>query len=615
MAQSKKRKIELYGLEWPVGINPVAIEIAMIRRGGKWRQSKDDNRIVGKGLAFHFRRLQELLWPEKIWHKWNQLEMECFLNYRTVIEIGPASSGKTHSAATNVLADWFCWPECTTVLCCSTTRERLEERIWGEIKHHFTLAKRRCPWLPGHLIEGRQRIVSDPKTSDVEARDFRNGLVGVAAKRGETFIGIGEFAGIKNKRIRLIADELHLLPHAIIDGLSNLDKNPDFKFVGLGNPKDINDPLGILAEPAAHLGGWDGGIDQKPGTKTWEIKRPHGICIQLWGSDSPNLDGKLGAPLITKDAIDRDLEFYGRDSLWFHMMNEGRMPRGQGSRRVLTRQMCIKFGATKEPHWADNNRIKVGFLDAAYRAVGGDRCIFGELQFGIEASSDNSTFNVSSLISQSVHRPNTGQIIALIDYMVIPIKAVSDDPEDQIVEFVMEQCKNRNIPPENFFFDAGMRTSLVTAFARLWSNRVNPVDCGGKPSQDMVSAEIQVPCDQYYSKFITELWFSVRLAVEAGQVRGFTDEVIEEFCNREWTIVAGNKIEVEPKHKMKEKIGRSPDIADAIAVGFYGARKLGFVIRKLGNQQQLSTEQTWLRTLHEKSRQYWTSGQLTYQLN
>jgi len=277
--------------------------------------------------------------------------------------------------------------------------------------------------------------------------------------------------------------------------------------------------------------------------------------------------------------------------------------------------MCIKFGATKEPHWADNNRIKVGFLDAAYRAVGGDRCIFGELQFGIEASSDNSTFNVSSLISQSLHRPNTGQIIALIDYMVIPIKPVSDDPEDQIVEFVMEQCKNRNIPPENFFFDAGMRTSLVTAFARLWSNRVNPVDCGGKPSQDMVSAEIQVPCDQYYSKFITELWFSVRLAVEAGQVRGFTDEVIEEFCNREWTIVSGNKIEVEPKHKMKEKIGRSPDIADAIAVGFYGARKLGFVIRKLGNQQQLSTGQTWLRTLHEKSRQYWTSGQLTYQLN
>ena len=131
--------------------------------------------------------------------------------------------------------------------------------------------------------------------------------------------------------MRVIGDELSLLPPAFIHAISNLDKNPSLKVIGLGNPKDTMDALGMLAEPAPHLGGWDGGIDQTPGTKTWETRRKGGICIQLPGDDSPNLDGKLGCPLITQEAIDRDISFYGTDSVWFSMMDMGRMPRGQGS--------------------------------------------------------------------------------------------------------------------------------------------------------------------------------------------------------------------------------------------------------------------------------------------
>lgn len=523
------------------------------------------------------------------------------------------SSGKTNSAATNVLADWLNWSDCTTGLFCSTTRERLEDRVWGEVKKYFRLAKERYPWLSGQLIEGRQRILLDERLSSVDGRDFRNGLIGVPAKKGDSYVGLGDFIGIKNKRVRLVGDELHLLPAAFVESISNLDKNPDLKVIGLGNPKDTLDALGRLAEPAAHLGGWDGGIDQTPGTKTWEIRRPNGICIQLPGSDSPNLDGQLGIPLINQEQIDRDVAFYGRDSLWFTMFNEGRMPRGHGSKRVLTRQACEKFGAFDPPIWKNPIRTRIAFLDAAYRGVGGDRCVFGELQFGDESSDDTGSIIMSSILDQRPNRNGRRQIVALIETRLVPINvSISELPEDQIVQFVKEQCAARDIPPENFYFDSGMRTSLVSAFGRLWSNAVNSIDCGGKPSERKVSVDIETSCRDYFFNFITELWFSVRLAVEAGQFRGLTDEVCNEFCSREWAVVGANKIQIEPKYEMKKKIGRSPDLADAVAVGLHGALRRGFVIATLSGDRRRRDKLDWRSELKNQARDFSKAGDLVY---
>jgi len=604
------QRIEKYGLQWDSYISPLKIEMEMINHGGRWK--RNNGKMVGNGLFFHTQQFQKILWPEKIWHKWSVLELENYLTHRTVVVIGPASSGKTLDAATNVLADWFVWSNATTCLFCSTTRERLEDRVWGEVKKFFRLAKERFPWLPGHLIEGRQRILLDSKLEASEGRDFRNGLIGVAAYKGGAYEGLAAFIGIKNKRVRLVGDELQLLPPSFVDSISNLDKNADFKIIGLGNPKDTTDALGRLAEPASHLGGWDGGIDQTPGTKTWEIRRPNGICLQLPGSDSPNLDGKLGIPLITQEQIDRDVSFYGKDSLWFTMFNEGRMPRGQGSRRVLTREMCVKFHALDTPNWLNLNRTKIAFLDAAYRGVGGDRCIFGELQFGEEVPVNNAAINVSSLISQTGNLQNRRQIIALIETKLVPINpGIGELPEDQIVSFVRDQCAVREIEPSNFFFDAGMRTSLVSAFARLWSNDVNTVDCGGTPSDRQVSNDISVNCRDYYSKFITELWYSVRLAVESSQVRGLTEDIINEFASREWKTVGKNKIEVEPKADMKKKCGRSPDLADAVAVGLYGAIQRGFQIARLSSEYQRRGKD-WRTEFRKKSEEFWRNGELVY---
>jgi len=583
-------KQKKYGLLWEPLMSAAAIEMVMVRAGGNLHGK-------GNGLFFHFKALVSELWPEYIWHRWNDLLLDSYLKYRIIGVMGPASSGKTNSAAVNVLADYYAWNDCTTVLVSSTEREMLEMRVWGEIKKYHRMAQAKFPSLvPGNLIESKQRIITDSRFDTADGRDFRNGICGVPCKKGGSYVGLGSFAGIKNKRLRMVADECHLMNRVFVDAIANLNKNADFKCIAPGNPKDTTDALGVICEPAAHLGGWDGGIDQAPKTKTWPTRFDQGVCVQLVGSDSPNLDGQLGIPIIDQKAIDADIAFYGKDSLQFTMMDEGRMPRGQGLRRVITRQMCLKFGAMEDPVWKSEQRTRIGFLDAAYGSVGGDRCVYGELEFGLD--------------------PNARQILALLKTMLVPVSVeVNELPEDQIAMFVKEQCEASKIPPQQFGFDSTGRGTLMGAFGRIWSPHVVGIEFGGKPSERPVTwipTSTKVTCRDYYSKFVSELWYSVALTIQSRQFRGMTEEMMTEGSMREWGIVGANKIEVEPKDKMKVKTGRSPDLFDALVTGVEMARRFGFTISMIVAKDALKIDDGWKQKYKDRMARLEANHRLTY---
>lgn len=588
--------VERYGLYWEELVHPVELELQMIRLGGQWktRQGKE----VGNGLFFHFKRLQQLLDPEKSWTKWNDLLLKSFIENRFIAVIGPASSGKTREAADFARMNYYVWFDQITVLLTSTERERLEERVWGEIKAGHKKAKAIYDQLPGSLIESRQRLVTDVRTAENDGRDFRAGMVCLPAKKGGQFVGLGSFSGVKNKRLMLIGDELQFCPAVYIDSISNLNKNPEFKAIGLGNPKDITDALGKFSEPAASVGGWDSGLDQSGPTKTWPTRWKNGIAVQLVGTDCPNMDVPEDAPvpypfLITREAIASDIQYYGVDSIQHSMMNLGRFPRGEGSRRVITRMICLKFGAMEAPVWKDETRTRIGFVDPSYSGIGGDRTIFGELQFGPDAQGK--------------------QIVALITTMLVPVTVDNPNiPEDQIALFVMEQCKQRNIPPENLFFDSTGRGSLALAFARLWSPSVVGIEFGGKPSERPVSSQIPAKCCDYYSKKVSELWFNVRHIILAGQFRGMSDEVMQEGIYREWRLVGGNKTEVETKADTKIKSGRSTDNFDALACGIEGALQRGFTIANTTNKAAKALTNDFKQRIEERLSRLRKSWELTY---
>lgn len=594
-----------YGTAWPFLLPDISIELSAIRLGGRWSIRGEP---CGEGLAYHHQQAVNLLWPELDNHRWHELCLKSMTENTATVLLGPKSSGKTHEAAKFALTEYFSAPDQTTILISSITIQGLELRIWGEIKKLWQMAKNRYDFLPGHLIDSKHCFSTDNIDED-EVRDLRNGIIGLACKVNHRFVGLGSYVGIKNKRVRLIADEAQFMTSSFLDSISNLDANPDFKVVILGNPLDPLDSLGKAAEPK---GGWSS-VGEPTKTTIWEtnfkIKNKPGIAVNLVGTDSPNFDYPADQSpkypyLICQSSIDSTIAFYSKQSQQYYTQCVGVMKTGLVSRRVINREMCRQFNCFDSVIWATTKRTKIYALDAAYGNIGGDRCIGGKIEWGKD---------VEGRTVVEVGNP----VIVPVQYQLNGVPA-----EDQIAEFVKEDCEKDGIPPENVFFDATGRGSLGTSFARIWSSQVNPVEFGGNPTTRPVCQDIFIIdqktkikrlklCTEEYSKFVTELWFSVRYTVESNQLRNLPQEVMEEGCQREWKIVKGNKIEIETKTEMKERTGRSPDLFDWLATAIEGARRKGFLISKLANEQIRKNDE-WMRDLQRKSRALSASHKLNY---
>lgn len=565
-----------YGLPFKPGNaseieSQLLIEMEAIRRGGVWNGG-------GLGLAAHFKNAANILWPQIDWHRWTELVNKEIRrpNAKITTLMGAGSTGKTAMAAWEFLLEYYCRPHDTLVLVSSTDLRGLELRVWGEIKMRHEQAIEKFPWLPGHLIDSKHCICTDDLSDgDIDERvirDLRKGIIGIPCLQNGKFVGLKNYVGAKQKHIRLLADEAQFMGASFLKAFTNLNNNVDFQACVMGNPVDELDSLGIAAEPKD---GWAAHMEPER-TAVWDTKFFNGRCINLVGTDSPNFDDTENPErypyLISQPKIDETASFYHQDSVEYYSQCKGVMKVSTIQKRVLTRNICSKFNAGGTLEW-DGTVKRIGMLDAAY---GGDRCALSHLEFGkcVDGKTRIKLFPITTLAIRVKTRDNL-------------------EAEEQIAHAVKDYCSSRNIPPEHFFHDSTGRGSLGTALSRIWSPNCNPVEFGGSPTSRPVSDDLFIfdkhssskrlkRCDEHYSKFVTELWFSVRYCVESDQLRGLPDDAMDEFCMREWRMVKGDKRELESKEEMKERARRSPDLADCIAIGIEGARRRGFLISKLG---------------------------------
>jgi hypothetical protein len=560
------------------------LEMEAIRRGGRWKNSA--GKVFGEGLRFHYKQACQLLWPHIDWHRWTEL---CNHEIRrpeakVTVLMGPGSTCKTNSAAWEYLLEYYINPKETLVLVSSTDFRGLELRVWGEIKKLHEMAKEKFPFLPGTLVDSKHTITTDDlRDSDRRGstRDLRRGVIGIPTVEGGRTVGLSKWIGIKQKHIRLIADDCTAMNATFLSAFSNLNNNDDFQAIVIGNPDDVLDPLGIAAEPAD---GWSSHLEPVK-TTVWDTKFFNGRCVNLVGTDSPNFDYPEAASLVPKfkylisaEKIKQTVAGFGKDSFEYYSQCVGVMKISQLSRRVITRDLCRQFHASDDAIWEGEKRTKIAALDAAY---GGDRCVGGYAEFGM---------CFDGKIRLQFYPPHN-----------VPVKIkIGEEPmaeEDSISDYEREFCKMKGIEPENFFHDSTGRGSLGTSLSRRWSSACNPVEFGGVPTKrpvsmdtftnDKVTGERRLKrCDEHYSKFVTELWYSLRYAIEADQIRGLPDEVINELCTRNWERVANDKIEVESKIELKKRIRKSCDLGDWAAIILEGARRRGFAIAKLSPSEE-----------------------------
>jgi hypothetical protein len=556
--------IQQYGYEWPEDTLQVDIELSVLR----------DQLYGEEGPLPHFLAIERLLWPEDDVHRWSSLAFQTLVNETITVLMGPADAGKTYPAAKWALIEYWTDPQNTLVLVSSTDVRGLELRVWGAIKDLFNRATDLYPHLDGTPLESYHSITTDKLgNSDDKARVLRKGIICIPCMQSNRYVGLGKYVGVKQKRLRQVADECQLMGSSFLDAIPNF-LGKDYKGVFLGNPLDPNDPLGRVAEP---LEGWDK-QDEPNETATWRTRFHNGICVNFVGTDSPNYDYPNYLParypyMIGWRKVEAVKSFWQEDSIQYYSQCKGVMRFGLVGHRVITQQLCRQHNAHDEAVWGNRDVTRVYAIDPAYG--GEDRCVGGMIEFGQDRAGK--------------------QILRVSNPRVIPIKpGIAKKPEDQIAEAVKHDLESFNIPVENCFYDSFGKGTVGHAFALVFGNQTpKPVDSGGRPSSRPVRSDLLIwdetkrqkrhkRCDEHYSKFVSELWFSVRYTIECGQMRELPHDVMMEGCLREYGIAMGNKTEVEKKTDTRKRMGKSPDLFDWLAVAVEGARTLGFVIGDTG---------------------------------
>lgn len=596
-------------MSFPAVWVPIQIEQYMIRNGGRWRAQ--NGRMVGEGLFFHYKALQSILWPNDDHHRWSDLILRTYCEEEITVITGCGDSGKTWGMSKLILCDYWTFADKTLWLISTTEGRGSELRIWGCIKDLFNAGREKFPWLPGVPLDFAKTITTDEIDDDKEfARSIRRGLIIVPCKAGGVVSGLAPYIGIKSPRLRHAGDEVAAMSDAFLNAYANWYGKEDFKGIMAGNFMETDDPLGVACEPED---GWESFIDSGK-TQEWRSKFYGAKVLALDGRDSPNYDfpasasGRQKFPyLIGPKKLEGVLRTKGMDSWEWYSQCVGKPVQGMDIWRVFSKDFCRRHKAYDDAVWKNDKRVTLYSLDPAYG--GGDRCVGRKLEFGEDVSGKQILL---------AHKP---EIIK-----VVPNTKV--DPEDQIAAYVFKRLSELHIAPFRCFYDSFGRGTLGFAFSKVFGHVCPvPVDSSARPTkrpvrfdmfvEELIGGQIKKRlkrCDEHYIKFITEMWFSTREAVDAEQIRGVDDETISEGCSRKFSEKNGKK-EVEPKDEMKERTKKSPDLMDNLCIGVEGARQLGFRIERivLENGSEPEEKHQWLEDLQRRQAELLKSKQLNYQ--
>ena len=527
--------IEKYGYRFPDGTLPVTIELRAYRDARTTEQG-------GLGQFQHLKNVVDLIWNAGdtvrsfTWSNWaeDMLYEVCEEKYLSVA--GCASSGKSDAFAIWGIVEYLSGPTDTMVLITSTTMREARRRIWKSVVELWDAVPK--GQLPGKLVNSLGFIKG--LTPNGKSLFEGTGIALVPAEKKKEKDAIGKLVGVKQKRLRLIADELPELPESIVHAaFTNMSTTEDFRMVGLGNPASRFDAFGLFSKPKD---GWD---SVSEADQEWETSR--GKCIRLDVLKCANyVERKMVYPWMPSyENVEQARRDYGEDSQLFYRMYRGFWcPDGAStgiySEAELTQGLVTQPAKFEDPQSA----VLLAAIDPSFSS-GGDRCtvMFGRL--GMEDGANVLEF----LGCEHLHEDITNRAVPR---------------SHQIARQFRDLCQKRGVAPRNAALDiTGAGAPLADVISMEWSPEVLGVNFSGRPSSRKVSAHDKAKSIDRYTNRASELWFAGKELLRTYQLRAIGDEQASEMVSREYSVTAGGKLTVEPKENYKRRTGKSPDIADA----------------------------------------------------
>lgn len=522
---------EKYGRIWPIEATDATIELIGFRENFSPESG-------GLGKYGHFKKVVDLLWPYDPkknksgfhWNPWAEriFEEACKWNYLGIS--GPKSSSKTHCIGIWGLVNWLCDPFNTLVLVTTTSVREARKRMWGVIRERHL----QVPGLPGRIVDSMGKLILDEAGSD------RSSITLIPSAKDKEKEATEKLIGLKNKRVFLLVDEATDVSPAIFEAIHNLDSNPYFQCIALGNFASAYDPFGQFIAPKVT---WNNVNAEMDG---WETSR--GYCIHLDGERTPNLDAEDQWPfLLTSRQLREAREFQGENSLsYWRFIRSFPSPIG-AEQNIYSEADLRRYDGETQPKW-DGAPTKVAGFDPAF-TNGGDRSVlyvgsFGKLDTGVYGLA----FGKPHILREDSTKAN--------------------EPRNfQIARMVKEICQSEGILPEHLAIDAtGAGDPFCDILSELWSSRIYRVKFGEKPSNLPISGVSPIKSSEKFSNRVTELWYVGVEFLRSGQLKGISPDLARELTSRKYSTLSGGKLIVEPKKDMKARMGKSPDLADAALI-------------------------------------------------
>lgn len=542
-----------YGIKAPVKVGDLELELYAFR-------NKLQPADGGLGTYAHFRNAAKMLWPKLNWNPWLEDQIESLCDHDYVGWSGCGASGKTFGATLFATVWWVANPMKTAVVLTSTTAKMIRKRMWANLQDLV----RKTRGFPGNMVDSKMSL-------QAIKGDDRHSISAVAVAEGNTSKAVANIQGIHADRVMVIIDEATDTPEAAFEACTNLSKGcREFKMLVIGNPASKFDPHGKFCTPSK---GWRSVTIEDT---RWITDR--GVCVRFDGMKSPNVaEGKTKYHyLITHEQVLAAMRHEGEQSPTFWKFTRGFWAPDGMVKTVLSESLIDTHDPRRKIIFESESR-NVAALDPGF---GGDRCI---LRFGKVGKSVGGKLCI--LFTDIIH--------------ISPNATLTEPVHYQIANRVKNECISRKVQPFDFALDSsGEGGGLADILTREWG-LVHRVEFGGSASVLPVSDEDNRPCNEAYDRKVTELWFSMRRWVIEERIGGMDIETLQEFCARMFDD-SKRRISVEPKTMMKQRSGKSPDLADAAVVMLDLARKTGMM-----EPRSTRADETWERLVRQADSIYY----------
>lgn len=562
-----------YGVWWPPHMKDPASRHQAMFLGENGEH--DAPGFLGK--KEHFKQFITLLFSHEKCHEpfeWNPNSVlmldEYFLEGGNwTMYAGHGSSAKTRSSACFKTADYLMDPKNTSCLFTSTTLPDGKRRVWADVERFWFDASTYFGGedkMPGELVHSTASIrYIDRETGRI---DEARGLALIPSGNDEDAkAGIGRMIGYKAPRMRIGLDEgshiawkvVECIESNLMTGCRDTPFGKDIKITVTLNPNVKTDTGGKLCCP----------YDKETDREDWKLVdittanrwvNKRGITIRLSGEDSPNVilarEGKC---------LPTDQPWSGLLSLQLLEDQRSRLSNDNFQRQYLA-------------IWPETEAIETIFTDAEIRHHGGHMKVLQRARLIAKLRALDPAWthdgDGAPLVFCDLVQDETGRMVLefshweAMDKGLDPTKDMSIQLEDKVAARLNALC----VQGKDFGMDITGGGRNVSDHIRVkWpGSGYLGVVFNGAPTDRPVSALDPTPANEKYTDLMTEMWMFLKELLMSGQLKNLPEPVIEELCVRRYGEKSGTdkkgRIVLEETRKMKKRLGRSPDVSNALAI-------------------------------------------------